>query len=310
MNVRAENTEQGRGAALPDHDQRVERPGYVVFFDRLFRAKLPAIGLGIILLIVLMAIFAPYLAPHDPTKITVEDRLKPPVWSEDGDARYLLGTDSLGRDVLSRLIYGARVSLIVGFSAVVISGTIGVLLGLIAGYAGGRVEDFIMRLADIQLAFPYILLAIAVLAVLGPGLVNIIFTLSIAGWPQYGRVVRGQVVSYREREFVEAAEALGASGSRVVFQHILPNIAAPVIVIASFAVAGTIISEASLSFLGLGVQPDVATWGAMLSIGREYVREAWWLSVLPGLAIVATVLGVNVFGDWLRDYLDPKLDAF
>jgi peptide/nickel transport system permease protein len=200
--------------------------------------------------------------------------------------------------------------LIVGFTAVFISGAIGIVLGLTAGYFGGIVDDIIMRIADITLAFPFILLAIAVMAVLGPGLFNIILVLGITGWVTYGRVVRAEVLSYREKEFVEAAVALGYSSPRIIFKHIFPNVVSAIIVIASFSIASTIISEASLSFLGLGVQPSIPSWGAMISDAREYIYKAWWLAVFPGVAIVLTVLGINIFGDWLRDYLDPGIQNF
>jgi peptide/nickel transport system permease protein len=204
------------------------------------------------------------------------------------------------------MVYGARVSLLVGVVSVMISGTLGVSLGLLTGYFGGWFDDLLMRLADIQLAFPFILLMLAVLAVIGPGLRNLIIVLGITGWVTYARVVRGQVLSLREKEFIEAARSIGVKDARIIFRHIMPNLLGPVIVIASFAVASTIISEASLSFLGLGVKPTTPTWGMMLSEGREYVRNAWWLTTLPGLAIAITVLGINMLGDWLRDVLDPR----
>lgn len=195
----------------------------------------------------------------------------------------------------------------VGIVSVFISGTLGITLGLLVGYFGGWFDDILMRVADVQLAFPFILLMLAVLAVIGPGLGNLIMVLGITGWVTYARVVRGQVFSLREKEFVEAARSIGAGSARIIFKHIMPNVLGPVIVIASFAVASTIIAEASLSFLGLGVKPTTPTWGMMLSEGREYVRTAWWLTTLPGLAIAFTVLGINLLGDWLRDVLDPRM---
>lgn len=254
-----------------------------------------------------VAISAPFLTPFDPREINIVDRLQPPSWPDTEGAVHVLGTDSLGRDVLARVIYGARVSLMVGLTAVFIAGSIGVVLGLIAGYFGGFIDDFIMRAADIQLAFPFILLAISVMAVLGPGLFKVIAVLGVSGWVQYSRIVRGQVISLRETEFVEAARAIGATNGQIMVRHILPNAWAPVIVIASFSVAGTIIAEASLSFLGLGVPPEVPTWGGMLSEGREYLERASWLVLFPGLAISMTVLGINFVGDWIRDYLDPRM---
>lgn len=274
---------------------------------RLMRAKLALAGSIILLLVSLTAVFAPIIVPADPSEVNIMDRLKPPVWQEGGDPRHLLGTDQVGRDILSRLIYGSRVSLLVGLAAVALGGTVGVILGLTSGYFGGVYDDVVVRVGEIQQAFPFILLAIAFLVVLGQGLGNLILVLGISGWVPYCRVVRASVLSIREREFVEAAHAMGARNSRIIYSHILPNVTAPVIVIASFSVASTIIAEASLSFLGLGVPVSVPTWGAMLSEGREYLREAWWLVTFPGLAIMMTVLGINVLGDWLRDMLDPRL---
>jgi peptide/nickel transport system permease protein len=256
------------------------------------------------------AIAAPLLTPHQPGTISLASRLAPPAWTTGGKPDHLLGTDQLGRDVLSRLAFGARVSLLVGFSAVALSGVIGVALGLIAGYYGGWFDDVIMRLADFELAFPFILLAIAVLAVLGPGLEKVILVLSLTGWAQYCRLTRAQVLGLRETEFVEAARTIGASTARVLRRHVLPNTLAPVIVIASFSVAGVIIAEASLSFLGLGVPPAVPSWGGMLAEGRAYIERAWWLVTFPGLMLMLTVLSINVLGDAIRDALDPRLRGF
>ena len=278
------------------------------FFRRLLQTPLVALALLILIGIIIMAIAAPRIAPYDPTYIDVVRRLQPPLWTSEEGEVHLLGTDSLGRDVFSRIVYGSRISLIVGLTVVVISGTFGVLLGLISGYAGGSLlDDIIMRLADIQLAFPFLLIAIAFLAVLGPGLVNVVIVLALFGWVQYARVVRGQTMALREKEFVEAARAIGVKHGRIIFRHILPNTWAPTIVLASFAVASTILTEAALSFLGLGVKPAVPTWGGMLADGRDHITVSWWIVLFPGLAIMITVLCINVFGDWLRDYLDPRL---
>lgn len=254
------------------------------------------------IVVVLIAIFAPVLSPHNPTAIHILHRLKPP-----GTPGHVLGTDSLGRDILSRLLYGSRISLTVGISAVVLGALIGVSAGLAAGYYGGWVDDVIMRIVDIFLAFPGILLAIAALAVLGAGLLNLVLVLGVLNWTGYARLVRGEVLSLREKEFIEAARATGARGWPVMMRHVLPNVVAPLIVVGSFAVASTILTEAALEFLGLGLPPSVASWGAMLAGGENYLTSAWWLAAFPGLAIMITVLGINLLGDWLRDVLDPRL---
>jgi len=271
------------------------------------RAAGALVGGCILTLVVAMAVGAPLITRYNPAGLDIRNRLVPPAWADGGSAEHVLGTDHLGRDLLSRLAYGARVSLLVGTSAVAVSGVVGVSLGLIAGYYGGLTDDVIMRLADFELAFPFILLAFAILAVLGPGLSKVILVLGLTGWAQYCRLTRAQVLGLRETEFVEAARTIGASTPRILVRHILPNAMAPVIVIASFSVASVIIAEASLSFLGLGIPPSVPSWGGMLSEGRTYIERAWWLVTLPGLALMLTVLSINVVGDALRDALDPRL---
>lgn len=275
----------------------------------MFRARWPVIALLLLGFITFLAIFGPQIAPKDPNRLTLVARLKPPMEeNRQNEVEYYLGTDALGRDVLSRLIYGARISLAVGFVAVGIGGTIGTLLGLVAGYYGGRVDDIIMRLADIQLAFPFILLAIMVLVVLGAGVLNLVLVLGIGQWVTYARIARGETISQREKEYIEAARSIGASHTRIMFLALLPNILAPLIVIASFNVASVILAEASLSFLGLGVPPTVPTWGGMLAESRDQLlANRWWLAVFPGVAIMLTVLSLNILGDWLRDFLDPRL---
>jgi peptide/nickel transport system permease protein len=257
--------------------------------------------------IVLAAILAPSLAPHTPTAFDLGQRLVPPVWSARSTWVHPLGTDPLGRDVLTRVLYGARTSLAVAGTAVLLAATLGILLGLVSGYAGGWADALIMRLADIQLSFPYLLLAIAVMALLRPSLVNLIVVLIMRSWVVYARLIRVVTLSAREREFVTAARALGGGGARIVFRHIAPNVIGPSIVVSSFQLAELIIVESSLSFLGLGVQPPTPSWGGMVSEGREYIASAWWLAASPGLAIVLTVLGANLFGDALRRSLDPRL---
>lgn len=289
-------------------EQRAMRRKKSRLWLSLRRNKLAMVGFGILFLVVIAALLAPVLTSHNPEVGVLLDSKKPPMWSDGGSTKYPLGTDALGRDILTRVIYGARISLIVGITAVLIAGTIGVLLGMVSGFYGGKVDDIIMRIADIQLAVPFILLAIAILAVLGQGLDKIILTLGVSGWVTYGRVVRGQMLSWREKEFVEAARAIGARNLTIMVRHLLPNVVASIIVIASFAVASTILAEASLSFLGLGVPPTTPTWGGMVAAGRDYIITGqWWIYTFPGLAIMLTVLGINVVGDWLRDYLDPRL---
>jgi peptide/nickel transport system permease protein len=264
-------------------------------------------GFVVLALVCVTAVAAPWLAPHDPMGQVLERRLLPPAWTAGGDWAFPLGADHLGRDILSRLIFGSRISLLVGVTAVAISGLLGVTLGLLAGYYGGRFDTLLMRMVDVQLAFPFILLAITVVAVLGAGLRNVIIVLGVAGWTVYARVVRGQVLSLREMEFVVAARAIGVPNHVIIPRHLLPNVMTPVVIMATFAVATNIITEASLSFLGLGVEPRIPTWGSMLSDGRAYIGRAWWLTTFPGLAILVTVLSINLLGDWLRDRLDPRL---
>ena len=279
------------------------------FINSLINSKW-AFGSVIWLIIIInVAIFASQISPHDPNRNNIMERVAPPLTlDKEGNMKYLIGSDALGRDSFSRLLYGARVSLIVGFAAVFIGGILGVLLGIYAGYYGKIVDDVIMRLADIQLAFPFILLAILFLVVLGEGLINLILVLGIGQWVIYARIARAQTISQKEKEYVEAAKALGVSNFNIMFGSILPNIFAPLIVIASFNVASVILAEAALSFLGLGVPPQIPTWGAMLAESRDHIfARRWWLPFFPGMAILLTVLAFNIFGDWLRDYLDPRL---
>ncbi len=273
----------------------------------LTKSRVATAGLVVLACVIASAISAPWVSPHNPNEQVLERRLLPPAWQEGGTSQHLLGTDHLGRDILSRVIYGSRISLSVGVLAVLISGLLGVSAGLVAGYYGRRWDAAIMRLVDVQLAFPFILLALAIIGVLGPGLRNVIIVLGVAGWMVYARVVRGQVLSVREREFVDAARAVGASDFRIIRLHVLPNTLAPVIIVGTFAVATCIITEASLTFFGLGVEATIPTWGSMLSDGRAYLGTAWWLTTFPGLAMMLTVLALNVIGDWLRDFLDPRL---
>lgn len=257
-------------------------------------------GAIITALMILTALLAPVLAPFDPSVQDTARRLEGP------SDQHPLGLDDLGRDVLSRILYGARISLRVGFSVVLIAAAIGIALGAVAGYFGGKVDTIIMRICDMLLAFPGILLAIALVAVLGPSLNNVILALATIGWVGYARLVRGQVLKIREMEFVTAARALGAKSHRVIFRHVLPNVLSPVIVMATLGLAGAILAEAALSFLGLGVQPPTPSWGAMLTAGRTYLGLANHLAIFPGAAIMLAVMGLNFLGDGLIDALDPK----
>jgi peptide/nickel transport system permease protein len=271
-------------------------------------AKWPILALLILLVVLVVAIFGPAIAPMDPNRQNTMLRLAAPMADGPNDQIFLMGSDALGRDAFSRLLYGARVSLLVGVAAILVGGTLGVSAGLVSGYFGGWIDDVLMRLGDIQLAFPFILLAIMFLVVLGPGLFNLILVLGIGQWVTYARIVRAQTLSLREKEFVEAARAMGDSTASIIFRTILPNIVAPLTVIASFNVASVILAEAALSFLGLGVPAEVPTWGSMLAQSRDQlIANKWWLAIFPGLAIVFTVLSFNIMGDWLRDFLDPRL---
>lgn len=272
---------------------------------RRLRLRLTAVlGLSVLGVMFVAMLLAPWVAPHEPNAQDVSRRLIAPL---QPGSPFPLGTDHVGRDVLSRLIYGARVAWLIGASVVLLSGTVGVILGLVAGFHGGLADDLITWLSNVQLAFPFILLAIVVAASVGTGLGNLILVLTIVSWVAYARVVRGETLVQREQEFVHAARALGASNLRILRLHVLPNVATPVIVIATFEFSRMIISEAALSFLGLGVQPSVPSWGSMLADGRQYLATAWWVATLPGLGITVTVLAINLVGDWLRDQLDPRL---
>ena len=300
MNVRA--------TALAVEQPKAERAEWLVFLRRLSTRRTALFGLAVVIVVFVTAVAAPLISPFDPIEQDLGDlRLKAPGFRDAAGRVHWLGTDHLGRDLMARVIYGARPALLVGFAAVVISGLIGMIAGLVSGYFGGRVDDALMRLADIQLAFPFILLAIAVIGVLGPSLKTIIAVIGVSSWVVYARIVRSAVLSLREREFVQAALALGSGDGRVLVRHILPNALTPWLVVATLDMARVIVLESALSFLGLGVQPPTPTWGGMLADGRVYISTAWWLATFPGLAILVTVLGINLFGDGLRDTLDPRL---
>ena len=268
---------------------------------------LPIAGVLFIALLGVVAAAAPWLAPQDPIRQSLRGRLSPPT-IEGADGRsHLFGTDHLGRDVLSRVIYGSRVSLVIGFSAVVIGGLLGSALGMLAGFAGNRVDGVIMTVADAQLAFPFILLAIGIIAVLGPSFPTLIVVIGLSGWVSYARILRSQVLVLRSREFVEAIHALGGSVWRVVLRHVLPNVMSSIVVVATLELARSIVLEATLSFLGLGIQPPTPSWGGMIQEGRDYLDSAWWISTFPGIVLMLTSIVVSRTGDGLRDLLDPTL---
>jgi peptide/nickel transport system permease protein len=264
-------------------------------------------GGAFVLVLVVVALAAPVIAPYDPIRQSLRGRLSAPTLAGADGKAHLLGTDHLGRDVLSRAIYGARVSLLVGLAAVVVGGIVGASLGLLAGFRGGWTDSIIMTLADAQLAFPFILLAIGIIAVLGPSFPTLIVVIGLSGWVTYARVLRSQVLVLRSREFVDAIHALGGSVARVIARHILPNVLSSLVVIATLELARAIVLEATLSFLGLGVQPPTPSWGGMVHEGREYLDSAWWISTAPGIVLMLTSIIVSRTGDWLRDLLDPTL---
>jgi len=261
----------------------------------------------VLVALTIAAVFAPWVAPYDPQGGSILDSLIAPTLQSGAGPPHLMGTDSLGRDVLSGVIYGSRVSLLVGLAAVVGAGLIGTAVGLIAGYFGGWIDEVVMRLVDIQMAFPFIILAITIMFILGRGLINVIVVLIVTGWPLYARVVRAETLRLRDSEFVIAARVLGCGRLRTVFRHILPNAFTPLLVVATFAVPQMIIFEAGMSFLGVGMPAQVVSWGTLVADGRAYLDQAWWITTFPGLAIMLTVLSVNLLGDWMRDRLDPRL---
>ena len=275
--------------------------------QRLWRNKVAFSSAVLLGLVLAAALLADVLVPLDSAEGSIRDRLLPPVWLDGGSWSHPLGTDQVGRDLLGRLVHGARVSLFVGLAATAISLVVGTALGLAAGFWRGRLDRLILWVTDVYLAFPFLALAIAVVSVLGPGVVNVILVLAATGWTICSRVVRAEALSVRERAYVEAARALGSSDVRLMLRHVLPNVIAPVIVVGSFTLAQMIITEASLSFLGLGIRPPTPTWGGMLSDARNYLHASWWLPTFPGLALLLTLLAINVIGDWLRDTLDPTL---
>ena len=272
----------------------------------LLKSPAAAIGVIVILLYLLAAVLAPLLSPYEPTAVHLRDRMMPPVWASEANDRFILGTDHLGRDLLSRLLHGSRVALIVSFGSVLVSALIGVALGLLSGYLGGWIDGVVMRFVDMLLAVPNVLLYLTVVVIFGPSVALMIVVIGLVNWTTFARVVRSQTLAVKERQFVEAAVALGESRPRIIVRHVLPNVGSSIAVIATLDVASVIILEASLSFLGLGVQAPTVTWGRMLADGREYLATAWWLATFPGLAITFLVLALIFVGDWLRDVADPR----
>jgi ABC-type dipeptide/oligopeptide/nickel transport system permease subunit len=284
-------------------DEPPTRPSRV---RRKLRNPLAIAGGLMLLTLAGAALAAPWVAPHDPAKQSLIRRFTPPVWQTGGTAIYPLGTDQVGRDILSRIVHGARISLLVGVSAVVVSAVLGVCLGLASGFLAGRVDMVIMTVVDVMLSFPQLLLALAFVAALGPSMMTIIVVLGLTGWERYARVVRAEVLALREKDFIEAARALGIGPARTVVRHLLPNVFSSVVVLATLGVAQAILAEAALSFLGIGSGAAHPTWGQMIALGRDFVSIAWWLPTFPGLAILLTVLAINLVGDRLRDALDPR----
>jgi peptide/nickel transport system permease protein len=278
-----------------------------IYGRALLQDKVAVVAFLFLLLLTFCAVFAPWVAPFDPNDQSLFMRNMPPLTMPEagGAIPHLLGTEFLGRDELSRLIFGGRISLAVGLASVVVSGSIGTILGLLAGFYRGHVDDVIMRLVDVQMGFPSLLLALFVLYVLGGGVLNVIIVLAVTRWMVYARVTRGLVFSYRENVFVEAARATGCTDRRIILVHLLPNLLSPIIVLATLEVAYMILTEAALSFLGLGIQPPQSSWGLMLSQGRQYVTTAWWLVTFPGLAILLTALSLNLAATWARSATDP-----
>ncbi|WP_434088023.1 ABC transporter permease [Cytobacillus solani] len=262
----------------------------------------------LVLLSISAALFSQWIAPFDPSKASLTSRLAPPSWADEtGESVFFLGADQVGRDLFSRIIYGAKISLMVGFFGVLISLVIGTVLGLVAGYFGKWLDDFIMRVADIQLAFPFILFAIVIMSVLGTGIWKIIIILGLTYWVGFARLIRGEVISLKEQEYIHAAKAIGGTTFTIIRKHILPNVMSSILVLGTMYIAEFILLEASLTFLGLGVDPTIPSWGGMLADSRNYVTTAWWTATFPGIAIMLTVLGFNLLGDWLRDKFDPNM---
>jgi ABC-type dipeptide/oligopeptide/nickel transport system permease subunit len=295
------------GLAIDDQEDRSIRAKLKTLWRLLWRDKSGLLGLTVFLVIVLTAIFAPILSPHDPLKQNLHVSRQPPVWAEGGTSEHILGTDNLGRDIFSRIIHGSRVSIMVGFLGVTMAFTLGMIIGLIAGYKGGRIDNIIMTLTNMVLALPYLVFVVFVAAVLGRSLLNVIFIFGFTDIPIFVRVTRGEVLRLREQGYIEAAKSIGQKTPAIIFKHIMPNLLGPLITLATFEMSAMIFYEAGLGFLGLSVPPTVPSWGNMLAEGRQYLTVYSWMSIYPGFAIVLTGFGMNLFGDWLRDVLDPRM---
>ena len=301
-------SERASAIATPVAFEADERPSTLsIVLKKMWQLRMGVFGFVLVLTLVVCAVFAPHVATHDPLEQDILARLTPPAFLAGGDPAYLLGTDQLGRDLFSRIVHGARISLMIGLLAVFVSMIIGVLLGLMAGYFGGKIDATVDFMVNAMLAFPFILLAMTLVIVLGASMENIILALGLSNWPIFARVTRIETMKLREQEFVLAAIAQGLGQLRIILKHILSNLAAPILVIATVEIARAIIRETFLSFLGLGIQPPTPSWGLMLAEGRDYMLTLWWLSTLPGLAIFLAALGINLVGDALRDLLDPRM---
>jgi peptide/nickel transport system permease protein len=282
---------------------------FMAWAKRLAQAqrRVPILPIVLIAGLVVTAVLADVLSPYSPVDISLADRLRPPFWERGGSLAHPLGTDPMGRDLLTRMIYGARISLVVAVLSLLVGGGVGAALGMLAGYYGGRLDALVMRVADTTMAFPIILFAILLVVAMGGSLATVVIAVALVLWARFARVIRGEVLSLRERDFVAQARIAGCSSARVMLVHLFPNVLNTLVVLLSLQVGWVIIVEASLSFLGAGIPPPTPTWGSMIAEGRDYIASAWWVSFFPGLAILATVLSFNLFGDWLRDALDPKL---
>lgn len=305
--INPEPPSESQAQAAPDTMKKYKKSSPLVRWTKLLlRSKTGTVGLLIVLTVFIVGIFADQLAPFGVNEQNYANMLAPPAWQEGGTSEHILGTDNLGRDILSRIIYGTTISLLVGIFSVVVAGILGMGAGLFSGYYGGWVDTVTMRMVDAFLSIPNILFILVILAVLNPGIMTLIFAIGVTNWVIYARLIRGEVLSVKEREYVKAAKSIGTKNLTIIRRHILPNVFSTFIVISTLSVATTIILEASLSFLGMGVQPPDVSWGYMLSDGRDYLATNWWLATFPGLAITITVLGIIFLGDWLRDVLDPR----